>query len=158
MSLTSVGSVDSEAPVRATASSGERFASLADGVAGTRFGNDRVSIRNLSYCSRWAFVHSHRAASLNPIAQRVRAALPAGRYSQPTSKSEISIFHRVRDSYGRMPAMLTRSRYNPVTAVKYSVFASVSPQARFAGFSGGRIVPRCFPSGVNTQTPPGPAA
>jgi len=84
---------------------------------------------------------------------------PAGRQVLAARlKKEISIFHRVRDSYGRMPATLTRSRYNPVTAVKYSVFASASPQAKFAGFSGGRIVPRCFPSGVNTQTPPGPAA
>src|SRR5262245_35101865 len=39
----------------------------------------------------------------------------------------LSFFHRMRDSYGRMPATLTRSRYNPVTAVKYSVFASASP-------------------------------
>src|SRR6516165_6235931 len=60
---------------------------------------------------------THRAASLNPIAQRGAGCPPAGRQAaRPPAgrlparrqagclKKEISIFHRVRDSYARMPA------------------------------------------------------
>ena len=96
------------------------------------------------------------AASLNPIAQRVRdvgTLVLAARL-----KKEISIFHRVREFLRPDARHVDAQPVQPGDRVKYSVFASASPQARFVGFSGGRIVPRCFPSGVNTQTPPGPAA
>jgi hypothetical protein len=60
--------------------------------------------------------------------------------------------------YGRIPDTFNLIRYTPLRAVMYSVFPSTSPQAQFAGISGTSIVPRCFPRGEITSTPPGPVA
>ena len=46
--------------------------------------------------------------------------------------------------------------YSDVELGMNSVFQSAPPQARLPMFSGTSITPRCSPSGLMTQTPPGP--
>ena len=82
-----------------------------------------------------------------PIEQTITVTAPA--YSAP---------EEVKNSgYLVAPRALIRIRYNAVRPVMYSVRPS-SPQPTFVSASGGRIVPRCVPSGAMTRTPPGPVA
>ena len=57
---------------------------------------------------------------------------------------------------GLTPATSICRAYSDVRAVNSSVRPSSPPQPAFAGASGSSIVPRCWPSGANTQHPPTP--